>query len=61
MRVHGGKNMNRRTAQNQRKVRFPNVLRRKTKKEKVEGPVAETKTVESADASCQTRGCGCGN
>ncbi len=53
--------MNRRTAQNQRKVRFPNVLRRKTKKEKVEGPVAETKTVESADASCQTRGCGCGN
>lgn len=48
--------MNRRTAQNQRKVRMPSIIRRRPKKETVQKPVAET-----ADASCQTTGCGCGN
>ena len=51
-----GNNMNRRTAQNQRKVRMPSIIRRRPKKETVEKPVAET-----TDASCQTTGCGCGN
>jgi hypothetical protein len=56
IRVAQGNNMNRRTAQNQRKVRMPSIIRRRPKKETVEKPVAET-----TDASCQTTGCGCGN
>jgi hypothetical protein len=50
--------MNRRTSQNQRKIRMPGIFRRQPKKEKakVEEVVAKTE-----DASCQTHGCGCGN
>ncbi|MGB1955194.1 MAG: hypothetical protein ACPHUK_06300 [Candidatus Poseidoniaceae archaeon] len=48
--------MNRRTSQNQRKVRVSNIFRRKPKKKVVEQPKEEV-----ADASCQTHGCGCGN
>ncbi|MDA7463719.1 hypothetical protein N9M68_02200 [Candidatus Poseidonia alphae] len=48
--------MNRRTSQNQRKIRIPTVLRRQPKKEPQEEVVAK-----ADDPSCQTRGCGCGN
>jgi hypothetical protein len=43
--------MNRRTSQNQRKIRMPGIFRRQPKKAKVEEVVAKTE-----DASCQTRG-----
>ena len=56
MRKGGRRVMNRRTSQNQRKVRKPNLIRRRVKKEKVEAPAAEVE-----DASCQLTGCGCGN
>jgi len=48
--------MNRRTAQNQRKVRMPSIIRRRPKK-----VVPEKAVVETSEASCQTTGCGCGN
>jgi hypothetical protein len=48
--------MNRRTSQGQRKMKMPNLVRRKPKKKVVEQPKEEV-----ADASCQTQGCGCGN
>jgi hypothetical protein len=47
--------MNPRTNKSQRKVRFPNLIRRKPVKAKQEKVVEEP-----ADASCQTQGCGCG-
>jgi hypothetical protein len=50
--------MNRRTSQNQRKVRLPNFLRRQPKKEKAK---VEEAVAKAEDTSCQTRGCGCGN
>jgi len=51
--------MNRRTNQNQRKIRIPSVLKIRPKKVVVakETPDASAEV----DASCQTRGCGCGN
>lgn len=52
--------MNRRTAQNQRKVRFPNLIRRRPKKETTEQPVVKS-TVEAEGESCKLQGCGCGN
>ena len=48
--------MNRRTPQNQRKVRVSKIFRRKPKKKVVEQPKEEV-----VDASCQIQGCGCGN
>ena len=48
--------MNRRTAQNQRKVRMPSIIRRRPKKE-----VTPKAVVETPEPSCQTTGCGCGN
>lgn len=49
--------MNRRTLQNQRKVRLPNFLRRQPKKK-----VKVQQVVDKAeDTSCQIHGCGCGN
>jgi len=52
--------MDRRTSQNQRKVRFKNTSRRKKAKPQatVEKAVVQTKVV---DESCQISGCGCGN
>ena len=47
--------MNPRTNKSQRKVRFPNLIRRKTVKTK------QKKVVEEPEyPSCQTQGCGCG-
>ena len=51
--------MNRRTNQNQRKIRIPSVLKIRPKK-----VVVAKKTPDASaevDESCQTRGCGCGN
>lgn len=48
--------MNRRTSQNQRKVRLQNLIRRRPAKQK-EMP----QPTKEEDASCQTQGCGCGN
>ena len=48
--------MNRRTSQNQRKVRVSKIFRRQPKKKVVEQPKEEV-----VDASCQIQGCGCGN
>ena len=48
--------MNRRTSQNQRKVRVSKIFRRQPKKKVVEKPKEEV-----VDASCQIQGCGCGN
>ena len=44
--------MNKRTAQNQRKVRIPSGLKKRPKKEKVE---------EVVESACEITGCGCGN
>jgi hypothetical protein len=52
--------MNSRTSQTQRKVRLPNVLRRKPKKAVAE-EIKQEAAVKADDLSCQTRGCGCGN
>ena len=48
--------MNRRTSQNQRKVRVSKIFRRQPKKKVVEQPKEEV-----VDTSCQIQGCGCGN
>ena len=48
--------MNRRTSQNQRKVRVSKNFRRQPKKKDVEQPKEE-----DVEASCQIQGCGCGN
>ena len=48
--------MNRRTSQNQRKVRVSKIFRRQPKKKVVEQPKEEV-----VDVSCQIQGCGCGN
>lgn len=48
--------MNRRTSQNQRKVRVSKIFRRQPKKKVVEQPKEEV-----VDPSCQIQGCGCGN
>ena len=47
--------MNRKTGQTQRKVRFPNILRRKAAKKEPAKVVDQTEY-----PSCQTQGCGCG-
>ena len=52
--------MNRRTSQNQRKVRLPNILRRQPKKAVTE-EVTQEVAAKADDPSCQTRCCGCGN
>ena len=44
--------MNKRTAQNQRKVRIPAGLKKRPKKEKIE---------EVVEPACEITGCGCGN
>ena len=44
--------MNKRTAQNQRKVRIPSGIKKRPKKEKVE---------EVVESACEITGCGCGN
>jgi hypothetical protein len=44
--------MNKRTAQNQRKVRIPVGLKKRPKKEKVQ---------EVVEPACEITGCGCGN
>jgi hypothetical protein len=51
--------MNRRTNQNQRKIRIPSVLKIRPKKAVVAKDTPDTSA--EVDASCQTRGCGCGN
>lgn len=48
--------MSRQTAKNQRKVRIPFGLKKRSKKAKVEKVVEET-----VDPSCEIPSCGCGN
>lgn len=51
-----GITMSRQTAQNQRKVRIPFGLKKRSKKAKVEKVVEET-----TEPSCEIPSCGCGN
>ena len=59
IKVPCGRIMNRRTNQNQRKIRIPSVLKIRPKKVVVAKETPDTSA--EVDASCQTRGCGCGN
>ena len=53
--------MNRRTQGNQRKVRLPKGFKKKAKKPLVTNTISEIRVPEENTATCQTKGCGCGN
>ncbi|MCH1616625.1 MAG: hypothetical protein L7R83_03865 [Candidatus Poseidonia sp.] len=53
--------MNRDTQKSQRKLRLPKGFRKKAKTTSALTAAPKMDVVESNEASCQTRGCGCGN
>jgi len=53
--------MNRRTQGNQRKFRLPKGFKKKSKAAPAKPAITEINVPEESTASCQTKGCGCGN
>ncbi|MDP6194348.1 MAG: hypothetical protein QF880_01340 [Candidatus Poseidonia sp.] len=53
--------MNRNTQRNQRKIRLPKRFKKKAPSAPVTAAAPKMEVPEENTASCQTRGCGCGN
>lgn len=53
--------MNRNTQRNQRKIRLPKRFKKKAKNVPVTAAISRIEVPEENTATCQTKGCGCGN
>ena len=61
MESRGESIMNRNTQRNQRKVRLPKRFKKKAKDVPVTAAISRIEVPEENTATCQTKGCGCGN